>query len=136
MLNRYKIDCITGCWNWTGATVQDGRAIVKIDGVRTHPARVFWELYKTPIPEGMLICHRCDNVLCVNPDHLFVGTPTDNMVDMSKKGRQWQQKLTDSQVIEIRNDARKASLVAKEYGVSCFTVYGIRNGYNRKHVVT
>jgi hypothetical protein len=60
--------------------------------LRAH--RVAWELNNGPIPEGVEICHRCDNPPCCNPDHLFAGTKADNMRDMSRKGRSRNSKKT------------------------------------------
>lgn len=73
----------TGCWIWLGSANSEGRAQM---GSRTA-ARVSYAAYKGPIPEGLSVLHRCDEPICVNPDHLFLGTHTDNMRDMSRKGR-------------------------------------------------
>jgi len=86
-----------GCFEWIGATDPNGYALIGMkcaDGKwrprRAH--RVAWELVNGPIPEGMDLCHECDNRLCVNVDHLFIGTRSENMLDCVEKGRsrnQW-----------------------------------------------
>lgn len=77
---------MTGCWNWTGAT--DGRyGSMAVNGRQTKAHRISWTLTHGDIPDGMFVLHRCDNTLCVNPGHLFIGTQSDNLLDCSRKGR-------------------------------------------------
>ena len=97
-----------------------------------------------PIPDGLLVCHTCDNPPCCNPDHLWVGTNGDNTQDSLKKGRMATQKgeanhsakLTNSDVIGIRSTGRDvpAWRVALRYGVVDSTIRRIRRGANWKHL--
>lgn len=76
----------TGCWLWLGGTQKAGYGFFKYAGeVTAH--RSAWRLYRGDIPYGLHVLHRCDVRQCVNPEHLFLGTQSDNMKDMAAKGR-------------------------------------------------
>ena len=72
------------CWNWKAST-SDGYGRFGIDRVIKLAHRVSWILTNGPIPEGKLVLHNCDNKLCVNPNHLYIGTHLDNMSDVHKR---------------------------------------------------
>jgi hypothetical protein len=77
------------CWNWKGRTGSNNPyGITYFDRKWHRVHRLAWMLHnKTQIPKGLLVCHRCDNPICVRPDHLFLGTNADNTRDMDQKGR-------------------------------------------------
>lgn len=95
--NKRTIDPITNCWVWNGSIITEdvGKQYGKFRvGSRSDSSRRFitahrysYLVYKGEIPEGMLVCHTCDNPKCFNPEHLFIGTHQDNTDDMIKKGR-------------------------------------------------
>ena len=77
----------SGCWLWQACKDRDGYGQLQVAGRSIGAHRVSWELTNGPIPEGLYVCHHCDITNCVNPDHLFIGTNTDNMRDKVNKGR-------------------------------------------------
>lgn len=77
-----------GCWPWTRSRNQDGYGHLRLNpraSIRAH--RLAYELTYGPIPDGLVVCHRCDNPPCCRPDHLVLGTQVDNMADMVAKNR-------------------------------------------------
>lgn len=78
----------TGCWDWiSGSRCHGGYGTVRTDGKKRLAHRVSYEVFVGPIPEGKIVCHSCDNRMCVNPEHLWIGTQKDNVKDMLDKGR-------------------------------------------------
>jgi hypothetical protein len=82
---KFKINQETGCWEWTASTTK-GYGTIKIRGAKKSAHRISYELYVGPIG-SLQVCHKCDNPICVNPKHLFLGTQKDNIHDMIAKGR-------------------------------------------------
>lgn len=80
-----------GCWEWTGSRLKRRNTrtygVVSFNGKSYSVHRIAWLLCNGEVPDGMYVCHRCDNPGCVRPDHLFIGTPKDNHDDMKQKGR-------------------------------------------------
>ena len=102
--------------------------------------RYAWSLANGPIPDGMFVCHKCDNPPCCNPDHLFIGTHDDNMRDMAKKGRGRSgvigatSFLTVDQVASIRADSRSLKEIAADYGIDFRKVSDIKAGLIKRHM--
>ena len=83
-----KVEKTDKCWNWkAGIRGENGYGCFKVNGKNENSHRVSWRITFGEIPEGLLVCHHCDNRLCVRPEHLFLGTYKDNMQDCSLKGR-------------------------------------------------
>jgi DNA-binding transcriptional regulator YiaG len=137
-----------GCWNWTGGTHKKGYGTLQGgDGTNRNIAthRFSYELHKGPIPAGMYVMHICDNPRCVNPDHLKLGTATDNVRDMWEKGRakptgvkgegHKKAKLTEDDVRMLRADTTKNNHEwARHFGVSANAIRHARIGRNWSHI--
>lgn len=128
-----------GCWPWTGATDESGYGVLAYQGRHVLAHRLSYELTEEPIPDGLYVCHSCDNRRCVRPDHLWLGTYADNMADALDKRRvrrgadHGNARLRPAAVVLIRILAEKGvagTIIARRFGVSPNTVYGITSGRN------
>lgn len=82
-----KVNKTRDCWEWTGAINRDGYGQFGYNKKTYISSRFVMKIIGKEIPEGMFVCHKCDNPACVNPDHLFIATHKDNMKDCMDKGR-------------------------------------------------
>ena len=138
-----SIDIIGDCWLWNRkGTTRYG--MISINSKNRRVNRVAYETFCGKIPEGMCVCHACDNPKCINPKHLWLGTHKENMIDCKNKGRarapvgekQHSNKLTESQVLEIRKIFKSGSASykkeAKRFGVDPKNIYCIVKGLTWK----
>lgn len=132
-----KINKTNTCWHWTGSKIKGGYGHFYKDGKNKKTHRVAYELEYGPFPENKIVCHHCDKRDCVRPDHLFLGTHKDNMVDMVKKGRSLKgekhpnAKLSDSEATKVISLYKERNLTQKEIGkifnVSEGCIYSVLN---------
>lgn len=137
----------SGCWIWTAARHKFGYGVHGLDNKAVLAHRRAWELYRGPIPAGLWVLHHCDVPACVNPDHLFVGTQTENNADMDRKGRRRHGVLageahgralvTEDQVRDIRRLSAEGvsyKTLAERYGLAKTSVSHIVKRVNWRHV--
>ena len=140
MINRFMNKVLpepnSGCWLWDGAVDGCGYGLFGVGGSgnskRAH--RVSYELFIGNIEDGKFICHKCDVPSCVNPDHLFCGSPKENSEDRDRKKRtalgikNGKSKLTPKEIIFIKSTKISERKLAALLGVSRGTVNAVRSG--------
>ena len=123
-----------GCWYWKGGAYPNGYGRVGYNGREICAHRLSWIIHCGEIPDGLWVLHRCDVPLCVNPNHLFLGTHLDNESDKVSKGRQmhaeghYAAKLNWTAVRHIRASGRKGLDLARDFHVSPSLISMIRAG--------
>lgn len=127
------------CIEFSGSKDESGYGLKTVNGKTRRVHRLVWEQYNGKIPDKMMVCHKCDNPSCINPTHLFLGTNSDNMKDMYKKGRgnnffkdkNPKRKLTQQQVIEIKkllNNGKTQQEIANIFSVNRTLISQIKLG--------
>jgi hypothetical protein len=153
--DKWQLDEQTGCWLWHGSVLNHGYGFFQSKWTGTKWAtlahRASWILHKGPIPKGIIVCHKCDRPLCVNPEHLFLGTDKDNVRDAMAKGRHQAAgnpcyakgsskptaKLTEEKVRSIRAQLRAGESrkrLAALNGVCVGTIHQLAAGRSWSHV--
>lgn len=143
--SKVNVSDRTSCWEWTGSILPSGYGEFSINHRNCRAHRIAYEFMTgEEVPEGMSVCHSCDNPKCVNPSHLWVGTHIENMRDMDRKGRRRAPRgterpnaiLNEDDVREIRRRYETGRVthlqMATEYGVHKTTITRIVNRQNWK----
>lgn len=143
------------CWEWKTRSGRRDYGCFSINGKPQRAHRVSWIMHFGEIPEGLFVCHSCDNPPCINPRHLWLGTAQDNVVDMVRKGRGYSPisqgvkirkakgeahgsaKLNNEKVLEIRrrlNAGERDERLGLEFGVGRTAIRYIRTGRRWNHI--
>jgi hypothetical protein len=140
----HYVDKSGECWVWIGTRDNNGYGRLNVAGTPVLAHRVSWQLHKHEITSDQHVLHKCDNPPCCNPEHLFLGDQAANNADMVAKGRfhpgvslgsaHGMAKLTETQVLEIRDSTGPSRLTAERYGISDRHVRDIRNRQIWKHL--
>jgi hypothetical protein len=126
---------MSGCYLWTGECNRRGYGKIRVRNEKFLAHRLSFSI-AVKDPQSLLVLHKCDNPCCVNPAHLFLGSQSDNLYDMHRKGRNWTpkgeshgaSKLRLHQVLSIRADTRKNSIIARDFCIDRTTVRDIKSG--------
>ena len=145
-----KVQKGDGCWLWTGTRSSNMGHGVLVSGPRgsarrEYAHRISWEFHVGPIPDGLSVCHHCDNPPCVRPEHLFLGTRADNTADRDRKGRHKALRgsangraiLTEADVLAIRRRhalGESPLAIAKSLGRGYAAVYQAATHRSWRHL--
>lgn len=139
-LTKFIPEPNSGCWIWEHGVGSHGYGLFALSGAKYTAHRFSYQYHCGEIPEGLNILHSCDNRLCVNPDHLRVGTQKDNATDSVVRGRtargerSGSAKLGPSDVVKIRRCDDPSKALADELGITQATVNDIRARRSWKHL--
>ena len=128
-----KVEKSDGCWNWVGSK-SCGYGSLSINGRAIKAHRWSFTQAFGAIPDGLFVCHKCDNPACVRPDHLFLGTNKDNLIDCAKKGRNAMQKHPERSALHDPNIRAKLDKGEGNYAAKLTEgqVAEIRKRYKRE----
>ena len=137
-----RVERVGECWLVDGRTGQNTYVKLTFRGRLTRAHRAIWQEQCGPIPQGLEVCHRCDQPACVNVAHLFLGTHAENMADMKRKGRSVghqgenhpRARLNEDIVRAMRNSPESCAALARLYGVTPTMVSFIKRGLSWRHV--
>lgn len=140
-----RVEKTDTCWLWAGALSSTGYGQIREGGRIHYVHRLSYTWSFGDVPEGTEVCHRCDTPRCVRPDHLFLGTHHENMLDAARKKRvpgnggqrgeaTGTSKLTEREVLEIRASSETIVALALRYGVNHTAISKIRQRLTWRHI--
>lgn len=140
LFNRSRLSA-TGCWEWVGSKDSGGYGLISRKSKTLRAHRVSYEAYNGEIPNGMVVCHSCDNPSCINPGHLRADTQKNNVIDRELRNRRnvvgesvGTAKLTKDDVLAIRSSDKSLSELSKFYNVDRSSVWNAKTGKTWKHL--
>lgn len=140
--DKYIPEPMSGCWLWTAYVAPSGYGKISVNYVSKYAHRLSYEFANGKIDSGACVLHKCDNRICVNPDHLFLGSREENNLDRVKKGRSngpkgernASSKLSRVQVEEIFYSKSNINELTKKYDVKKCQIYAIKGKRAWKHI--
>lgn len=126
----YHLDPTTGCWVWDRCLTR-GYGMVRVWEILFRAHKLMYQLYRGPIPKGMVCRHLCDNPRCVNPYHLQLGSQRDNIQDMVSKGRN-KRIISEQEKIDISKSDKTRKSLAIQYKVSERCITRIKHDSRKK----
>ena len=135
----------SGCWIWLASGLKQGYGRINVNGKKVLAHRLSYQLYKGAVSSKICVLHKYDIPSCVNPDHLYLGTQADNMIDCAEKGRHSKvdgsknpaSKLTEKDIPVIRQRLKNGETqltIAKDYGINRSKISSIKLGCTWGHV--
>ena len=147
LLNGYKEDKVTGCWEWQKAKDKDGYGQITIFRKSIKAHRFSYMQHNGMIPKSWMVCHKCHNPKCINPKHLFVGTNSDNMLHSSidkrlncnhqlgeKNPYNKLKEATVKRVYQLSKEEKTSKYISEITSVPMSNVRNIRYGYTWSHI--
>ncbi|MDX9896524.1 MAG: HNH endonuclease [Desulfofustis sp.] len=138
---KWQLNDQTGCWDWTASLNANGYGQIKQPGKRVNfiAHRLSYLIHYGAIPDGMSVCHTCDNPKCVKPSHLFLGSQQENLLDMARKGRSTMHnaKIDEEKAFAIHKMAAEGmsqAKIGKAFGIGQQTVWKILRGLRWRSV--
>lgn len=133
-LEKVHFEPMSGCWLWNGSYATSGYGAFAINGKNYRAHRVSYQHHQGDFSADLVVCHSCDNKACVNPDHLWLGTHLDNVMDRVRKNRSARQrgalsgnaKLTQEQADYIRQSTERGCDLAEKFNISRTNISRIR----------
>ena len=131
------------CWEWQAYLNARGYGVINVFGKLDLAHRISWAFaFDRKVPDGMCVCHSCDNPKCVNPAHLWIGTNRDNVNDRQRKGRHTpcrgtqngKSKLSEAEVLQIRASTGSHAELSRQFGVTHQVIRAIRVGQIWRHL--
>lgn len=129
--NKINKEIDSGCWLWRGGTGARGRPFASFDGKPYYVHIRLYEMLVGPVLQGLILRHTCDNILCVNPEHLIPGTRKDNMHDLFNRGNS-HKRLSQEDVDKLRNGKVSIKELSIKYDMSIKHLNNVWYGHKRQ----